>query len=278
MPPLLNDVSTSLAYCSTDRSLLPFDLAPVSLTLQPPPIVHHVAQRSAAWGDLRVGKVTGTGAYYLLPRKRLTLLPSTARRDYLWQLVREALTGRSHASRFESHAMRCGRVVEPKALRAYAARTGYTLHTTGFVQHPTLPAGASLDAHVGDADNFEGIVEVKASVMGAHLAYGLTGRIPRDHRAQITHALWLTNAAWCDFVSFDDRLPVGQLHILRVVRDERHIAWYDGLVRAFCAELTLASSVAGFFKTADLGLAREVHAVCTRQLESRGGLSPRRAA
>jgi hypothetical protein len=276
MPPL-PDVVSSLAYSLTDRTLrFDFD-GPAPLTLQPPPIVHHVAQRSAAWQDLRVGRVTGTGAYFLLPRKRLGLFQSTARRDYLWQLVRESLTGRPHGSRFESGAMRRGRLLEAPALEAYAARAGYTVQSTGFVAHPTLPAGASLDGHVGE---FDGVVEVKAPNTLAHLAYGLGHKcIPRDYRAQITHALWLTNASWCDFVSFDDRLPASQrLHVLRVVRDERHIAWYDGLIRAFCAELAPVTAIAAYYQTADLVLAREVHAAGARILEGRGGLSPMRRA
>jgi hypothetical protein len=105
--------------------------------------------------------------------------------------------------------------------------------------------------------------------------------VPRVYRAQVSHHLWLTGAAWCDFVTWDDRVwPARQrLHIVRVVRDERHIAWYDRCARTFLAEVAAAVQTAAFFRTADLALAREVLAYGTRALQARGGVSqPRRAA
>ena len=100
------------------------------------------------------------------------------------------------------------------------------------------------------------------------------GPHPDHYRAQITHALWLTGAQWCDFVSYDDRAwGAPKLHILRVVRDEAHLAWYDGLVRAFDAELRATVDVVRFFREGDLRTARGVYAHCTRALQLRGGLS-----
>jgi hypothetical protein len=50
--------------------------------------------------------------------------------------------------------------------------------------------------------------------------------------------LWITGRAWCDFVSFDDRLPKElQLYVQRVERDDVFIANLDLEVRQFLAEV-----------------------------------------
>jgi hypothetical protein len=50
--------------------------------------------------------------------------------------------------------------------------------------------------------------------------------------------LWVTNRAWCDFVSYDPRLPVRkQLLIIRVNRDEKLIALMQEEVHKFLGEV-----------------------------------------
>ena len=240
-----------------------------------PPVLHDVPQRSEAWFQLRCGRLTASRAYDMLPRLRTT--DTTARRDYLWQLVQEHLTQRVQERVVQTAPMRRGRTHEGAALEAYARYTGYTVRRTGFVAHPTLLAGASLDGHIG---TFDGLVEVKVPNTARHLWYRVSGRVPRQYRAQITHQLWLTGAQWCDFVSWDDRAwPASQqLSVVRVARNEAHIAWYDRQARAFCGELAAAVDTVRFFTTADLALAREVLTHCTRALASRGGITLRRRA
>jgi hypothetical protein len=179
--------------------------------------------------------------------------------------------------------MRRGVAMEPLARAAYAAATGQFVHTTGFVAHPTLMAGASLDGHVGAGDRFEGIVEIKAPNTATHLHWkdhvqrAVNKRhIPRQYQAQITHQLWLTGAAWADFVSWDDRVPEPKEHallVVRVWRDEAAIAEYDALVRGLLAEVESIVAVTRFFTTADLRLAREVFGDCSRTLAGRGGIT-----
>jgi len=74
------------------------------------------------------------------------------------------------------------------------------LTSSGFLEHDTLMAGCSLDGHVGD---FEGLVEIKCPQAATHLDYLKTGTIPGDYYKQITHALWITGAQWCDWLSFN---------------------------------------------------------------------------
>jgi hypothetical protein len=62
--------------------------------------------------------------------------------------------------------------------------------------------------------------------------------MPDDHIAQVQGQLWITGRAWCDFVSFDPRMPKElQLFVQRVERDDVFIANLDFEVRQFLAEV-----------------------------------------
>ena len=190
-------------------------------------------QRSPAWLQARVGRLTGSRASQMLATVRYG--ESIGRGTLRRQLVLERLTGRSHEARFVSDDMRTGIVREPAAAACYEARTEQRLVHTGFLASTTCQAGASLDGHVGD---FTGLVEIKCPRDTTHWKYLHSSTIPRPHRQQIVHALWLTGAAWCDWVSYHPGFPPRwQVRILRVERDERELAAYDRAVARFLADV-----------------------------------------
>jgi hypothetical protein len=95
--------------------------------------------------------------------------------------------------------------------------------------------GCSLD---GDVDDFQGIVEIKCPKSATHLGYLKAGKLPADYLAQVTHNLWVSGSAWCDFVSFDDRLPEDlQLLIVRVTKDELNVDAYAAAAQKFLEEV-----------------------------------------
>jgi len=232
------------------------------------------AQGSDAWHQIRCGRLTASRAHDILARPRRGHDESASRREYRRQLVCERLTGHPQEPTFVSRAMRRGRALEPAARAAYAARTGQLVHTTGFVAHDTLPAGCSLDGHVGE--HVDGVVEIKAPHTATHLRYLLTRRVPRRYVSQLTHHLWITGAAWCDFVSYDDRLPARlQLLIVRFERQQLDIAGYDRAARAFLDDVAAqVSPLEGlrpveFFEAAPLEVARRVLALCVTAVDAR---------
>lgn len=118
---------------------------------------------------------------------------------------------------------------------AYEALTGNLVRRTGFLVHPDLMAGCSVD---GDVDDFTGIVELKCPKSATHLGYLRTQALPPAHQPQVLHNLWITGAQWCDFVSFDDRFPPPlQLFCVRVPRVEFDVMAYEKTVRTFLAEV-----------------------------------------
>jgi hypothetical protein len=147
----------------------------------------------------------------------------------------ERLTGRPQEDGYCNAEMQRGIDLEPVAFAAYEAATGCVVRRTGFLQHPELMAGCSLD---GDIDDFAGVLELKCPKSATHLRYLRGGIVPPDHLPQIVHNLWITGAQWADFVSFDDRFPP-ELHTfrVRVPRDEAHIASYELQVRQFLREV-----------------------------------------
>ena len=107
---------------------------------------------------------------------------------------------------------------------------------SGFLAHITLPVGCSLDGHI---DNFAGLLEIKCPKSATHLSYWRgPGTAPEDHMPQIIHNLWVTGAAWCDFLSFDDRFePQIQTFLVRVKREDVDIAGYEKAALKFLEEV-----------------------------------------
>lgn len=193
-------------------------------------------QRSPEWFAARAGRLTGSRAAdavdFLKSGKE-----SAARRDYRFQIVAECLSGlpEDDGTGFVNAAMQRGTEKEPDLLGAYEIVTGRVARKSGFLAHNTIRAGCSLDAHVG---NFVGIVEGKCPKTATHLKYLREGVVPEQYSPQILHNLWISGAAWCDFVSFDDRLPENmRTFIVRVERDEKAIAAYAAQAMQFLEEV-----------------------------------------
>ena len=241
-----------------------------------------VAQRSPAWRQARAGRLTASRAHAILTHGR-GHTEATARSAYRRQLIVERLTGRPADDGFVSTAMRHGRDQEPAARAAYAARTGQTVQTSGFVLHDELEAGCSLDGHVGA---FEGLLEIKAPNTLTHLGYLASRTVPAAYRDQIRHHLWITGAAWCDFVSYDDRIwpATLQLSIVRLHREALDIPGYDLFARQFLEEVRRevarleALPPLAFFAAAPLDVARPLLAQCVAVVEGRRGERPRTAS
>jgi hypothetical protein len=87
-------------------------------------------------------------------------------------------------------------------------------------------------------DDFGGLLELKVPRSATHLAYLRSGAVPPEHRAQLVHALWVTGAAYIDFLSFDPRFPSSlQTFYTRLERDEKEIAAYALKATAFLEEV-----------------------------------------
>jgi putative phage-type endonuclease len=193
-------------------------------------------QRSPAWYQARLGRLTGSRAADALAVSRKKGGGELAgRRNLRFQLALERMTGQSQESDYCSPAMLQGIEREDDARRAYEMQTGALVERSGFLAHPTLMAGVSLDGHVGD---YAGVLELKCPQVMTHMANVMSGQVPAEYALQIRHALWLTGAAYCDFVSYNPEFPERlRLRVVRVLAVRQELLAYEVMVRAFLAEV-----------------------------------------
>lgn len=188
------------------------------------------AQRSPEWQAARLGRLTGSRAADAFATLKHGG-ESASRRNLRVQLVLERLTGHSQESGYVNADMDRGTLLEPEARAAYEADTGILVQAVGFVAHDTLQAGCSPDGLTPD-----GLIEIKCPKAATHLDY-LRGGLPADYRTQIVHGLWLTGAAWGDFVSYHPDFPDAlQLKITRLYAKDLDLPAYELAVRLFLSE------------------------------------------
>lgn len=190
-----------------------------------------VAQNTDEWLKLRLGKVTASRVADVIAKTKTGY--STSRANYMAQLIAERLTG-TVAESYTNAAMQRGIEVEPDARAAYIFHADADVIQVGFVEHPTIPmTGASPDGLVGD----DGLVEIKCPLTATHLDTLLGEPIPTKYITQMMWQLACTDRKWCDFVSFDPRLPEAmRLFVYRVTREDALIANLENSVREFLAE------------------------------------------
>jgi putative phage-type endonuclease len=189
-------------------------------------------QRSDEWFKVRLGKVTASRVADLMARTKTGY--SASRANYMAELICERLTG-SQAERFSSAAMQWGTDCEPHAKAAYAFLHDAVVDDVGFVPHPSIPDfGASPDGMVGA----DGLIEIKCPNTATHIDTLLGDGIDGKYITQMQVQMACTGRQWCDFVSFDPRLPGDmQLFVQRVQRDNARIAEIEGEVTAFLGEI-----------------------------------------
>jgi putative phage-type endonuclease len=188
-------------------------------------------QRTDEWFAARCGKVTASRVADVIAKTKSGY--GAGRANYMADLVVERLTGQK-AQGFSNAAMEWGVEQEPAARAAYSAKTGILVEEVGFIDHPTVAmSGASPD---GFAE--EGLVEIKCPNTATHLEYVLAQLPPLKYFTQMQWQMACTNRPWCDFVSYDPRLPERlQLLVVRVPRDDEYIAMLETEVAKFLAEL-----------------------------------------
>ena len=195
-------------------------------------------QRSDEWFKARVGKVTASRISDVMSKTKAGY--GTARAKYMSELVTERLTGRPALS-YTSPAMQWGIENEDAARAAYEALEGVLVDKAFFVPHPDIPnCGASPDGYVGS----EGLVEIKCPLSTTHTTYLLTKEVPKDYLLQMQWQMACTGRKWCDFVSFDPRMPeCFQLFKKRVPFDLGLVNEIVDEVESFLDELELTVTV-----------------------------------
>ncbi len=195
-------------------------------------MIEMMDQGSEEWFTIRIGKVTASRVADVIAKTKTGY--SASRDNYMAQLICERLTGLKGES-FTNAAMQHGTDTEPLARAAYEALKDVLVDEVGFVPHPTIEmAGASPDGLVGE----DGLLEIKAPQTNTHIETLLSQSVPGKYNTQMQFQMACTGRQWCDFVSFDNRLPeMLQLFVTRVPRDEVFIRLIEAEIVQFIAEL-----------------------------------------
>ena len=192
----------------------------------------NVSQGSAEWHQMRLGKVTASRVADVVAKT--TKGYSASRANYAAQLITERLTGQPTEG-FTNAAMQWGTDQEPEARAAYEYYRAEEVEQIAFINHPNIAdAGASPDGLVG----VDGLVEIKCPNTATHIET-LTGRAaPAKYVTQMQWQMACTGRMYCDFVSYDPRLPESmRFFCVRVERDDEMIRELEAEVVAFLKDV-----------------------------------------
>lgn len=191
-----------------------------------------IEQGTPEWFAARLGNVTASRVADVIAKTKSGY--SASRENYMAQLICERMTN-TVAESYSNAAMQWGTETEPLARAAYESYADVLVDQVGYVPHPTIErAGASPDGLVGA----DGLLEIKCPNTATHIDTLLSESVPTKYFTQMQWQLACTGRAWCDFVSFDPRLPDGlQLFVKRVELETKYAATLKEEVTKFLAEL-----------------------------------------
>jgi putative phage-type endonuclease len=189
-------------------------------------------QQTNEWFTARLGKVTASRVADVIAKTKTGY--SASRDNYMAQLICERLTGQKGES-FTNAAMEHGTQTEPLARSAYENARSLLVKEVGFINHPRIEmSGASPDGLVAD----DGLVEIKCPNTATHIDTLLSGKVPTKYITQMQWQMLCCERKWCDFVSFDNRLPEHlQLFVQEVEFDPEYAAMLEKEVVLFLTEL-----------------------------------------
>lgn len=189
-------------------------------------------QQTEEWFKARLGKVTASRVSDVIAKTKTGY--SASRAKYMTQLVLERLTG-ERAESYSNAAMEWGIEQEAFARAAYEAHANVLVDQCGSFDHPSIAmSSASPDGLVEQ----DGLVEIKNLMSHNHLEILLTKTVNGDYVTQMQWQMACTGRKWCDFVSYDSRMPEHlKLFVKRIERDDETIAELEKEVSKFLSEL-----------------------------------------
>jgi putative phage-type endonuclease len=191
-----------------------------------------IEQGTPEWLELRRGKVTASRVADILAKTKSGA--SASRQNYLIELALQRTTKTIEPS-YTNAAMEWGTATEPQARVAYEVKTNNFVDQVPFIDHPTIQGfGCSPDGLVGK----DGLLEIKCPNSATHWEYFKAKEPPKKYFIQMQAQMAVTGAKWCDFVSFDSRMPErSQLLIVNVPRDPEFILYMEAEIKQFLSEV-----------------------------------------
>jgi len=149
--------------------------------------------------------------------------------------MRQSHSLKGHLHHGEAEKRESTGKTEPQAIAAYAFLMEIEVNRIAFMDHPTIElAGMSPDGLVGE----DGMLEIKCPNTATHIDFLITEKIPKKYQDQMQWQMACSGRAWCDYISFDPRMPehLNKL-IIRVERDDKYIQEMEIEVIKFNSEI-----------------------------------------
>lgn len=191
-----------------------------------------IIQRSPEWLAARCGSLGASQLADALAKTKSGW--GASRANLRAKLVVERLTGQQEEG-FTSAAMQWGVDKEEEARIAYSFLTGRNVVEVGLYKHPTIiGTHASPDGLVDD----DGCIEIKCPNSATHIETLKSNLVAHKYLLQMQWQMRCADRQWCDFVSFDPRMPDHlMIYIQRVQRDDDMLATLESEVSTFLAEV-----------------------------------------
>ena len=193
----------------------------------------NIEQQTPEWYEVKIGKVGASRLADVMAEGK-NGKPSATRANYMYELLTARLTG-EYQQTYQSPEMLRGIELEAEARRKYEIVTFNEVKQVGWIPHPEIEmCGCSPDGLVDD----DGLIEIKCPNTKTHLETVLHGKIDRSYMLQMQWQIECSGREWCDFVSYDPRLPENiQICIIRVDKKQEVIDSIKTAVQAFLSEL-----------------------------------------
>ena len=164
-------------------------------------------QRTDEWQKVRLGKLTGSDFHTMLGNSE------TKKRKLLLKAI-ERIFGKSDEVQYTNADMQRGVELEEYAILMYEMEHHQSVEKVGFVEKDDY-VGCSPDGFVGD----DGMIEVKCPCMAVYMKQVLDDKIKAEYYTQIQFNLWVTGRKWCDYVMYNENMP---LYVKKIPADAEY--------------------------------------------------------
>lgn len=170
-----------------------------------------VEQNTDVWHDLRLGKVTASGASSFMANFGKAF--GEPANKYALSLALQRVT-RVKPESYTNEHMERGHAQEPIARMLYESETFQEVTNGGFFDYDEY--GCSPDGLIKN-----GAIEIKSVIASTHYATLQRGNFDPSYRWQIASQLDCDGVEFVDFVSYCSEFPLAkQLLVYRITRDD----------------------------------------------------------
>lgn len=175
--------------------------------------IYNIEQRTDAWHELRLWKITGTVLASIMWTPK-------AREKAFYEILSQRLS--TEASQDESPMMRWARL-EDEAIERYEKITWNKVAKAWFTERDDNKfIASSPDWLIIDEEwKYSWAIEIKCLSSALHIKSFLTGEIPSEYEEQMLQYFIVNDdLEFLDFVFYDPRISIKQIHIIQIRRDE----------------------------------------------------------